>query len=87
MAEGGEVRSPTEGTQPDEKKSEEANGNESKGAKGPAASQAEKNGLQLMQQAEAKVKSASGWFGKLTGYGLHSWYSPCSRVTMHVPSH
>lgn len=65
MADGGEDKVPqsTEATQVTDGSGEV----KSPPAKGPV-SEAEKKGFALMDQAEAKVKSASGFLGKLMGY-------------------
>ena len=46
---------------------DKASGEEPAKPKGPAL-EAEKKGFLLMEQADTKVKSASGFFGKLLGY-------------------
>ena len=66
MAEGGEDTVPTEVQSEGSDGSSKAGGSESAKPKGIAV-EAEKKGFVLMEQAEAKVKSASGFLGKLMG--------------------
>lgn len=70
MADGGEesVSHSTEDSQVTTSATTDGSGEVAKppAPKGPV-SEAEKKGFMLMDQAEAKVKSASGFFGKLMG--------------------